>query len=385
MSRKQFLAVLAVLAGLAVAAAGVMWSERSDWNGGDSRAGQKAISGLKISDVAEISIRDSSGELHLARGQAGWSVRERADFPADTDRVAAILVKLAELKVVQSEPLVESQRARLDLAERNLSDSKDKPQGSGTAVELKDAKGGVLGRLLLGKKIMKGSATASLGRPEADATGRYLVAGGDDKTVLAVGDPLNEAEAKARDWLVKDLLRAEGSKTISSSKDGKLRWTVTRDTEGMDWKLAGSGDRPDLQKATDLASSLGWVNLVDVVPDPAKADTGLDHPVVIKAETFDGLKYTLNIGKQADANYYVRIAVAGEPAKKRKPAKNEKAEDKEKNDKAFEEQRKKLLEKVEREKKLEPWTYLVAKTGLDPLLRDRQQLMPEKKKPAKKG
>jgi len=380
MSRKQFLAVLAVLAGLAAAAAGVMWSERSDWKGGDSRAGQRAISGLKISDVAEIAIRDFSGELHLVRGQAGWSVRERADFPADTDRVAAVLVKLAELKVVQSEPLVESQRAQLELVE-----PKDKAQGAGAAVELKDAKGGVLGRLLLGKKIMKGSATASLGRPEADATGRYLVAGGDDKTVLAVGDPLNEAEAKARDWLVKDLLRAEGSKTISSSKDGKLRWTVTRDTEGMDWKLAGSGDRPDLQKATDLASSLGWVNLVDVVPDPAKADTGLDHPVVIKAETFDGLKYTLNIGKQADANYYVRIAAAGEPAKKRKPAKNEKAEDKEKNDKAFEEQRKKLLEKVEREKKLEPWTYLVAKTGLDPLLRDRQQLMPEKKKPAKKG
>jgi len=380
MSRKQFLAVLAVLAGLAAAAAGVMWSERSDWKGGDSRAGQRAISGLKISDVAEIAIRDFSGELHLVRGQAGWSVRERADFPADTDRVAAVLVKLAELKVVQSEPLVESQRAQLELVE-----PKDKAQGAGAAVELKDAKGGVLGRLLLGKKIMKGSATASLGRPEADATGRYLVAGGDDKTVLAVGDPLNEAEAKARDWLVKDLLRAEGSKTISSSKDGKLRWTVTRDTEGMDWKLAGSGDRPDLQKATDLASSLGWVNLVDVVADPANADTGLDHAVVIRAETFDGLKYTLNIGKQADANYYVRIAAAGEPAKKRKPAKNEKAEDKEKNDKAFEEQRKKLLEKVEREKKLEPWTYLVAKTGLDPLLRDRQQLMPEKKKPAKKG
>ena len=379
MSRKQFLAVLAVLAGLAAAAAGVMWSDRSDWKGGDSRAGQRAISGLKISDVAEIAIRDSSGELHLVRGQGGWSVRERADFPADTDRVAAVLVKLAELKVVQSEPLVESQRARLDLVE-----PKDKAQGVGTLVELKDAKGSVLGRLLLGKKIMKGSATASIGRPEADATGRYLVAAGDDKTVLAVGDPLNEAEAKAQDWLVKDLLRAEGSKTISSSKDGKLRWTVTRDTESMDWKLIGSKDRPDLQKATDLASSLGWVNLVDVVADPAKADTGLDHAVTIKAETFDGLKYTLNVGKQVDANYYVRIAVAGEPAKMRKPAKNEKAEDKEKNDKAFEEQRKKLLEKVEREKKLEPWTYLVAKTGLDPLLRDRQQLMPEKKKPAKK-
>ena len=379
MSRKQFLAILAVLAGLAAAAAGVVWSDRSDWKGGDSRAGQRAVAGLRISDVAEIAVRDSSGELHLVRGQAGWSVRERADFPADTDRVAAVLVKLAELKVVQSEPLVESQRVRLDLVE-----PKDKAQGVGTAVELKDAKGTVLGRLLLGKKIMKGSAMASLGRPDADASGRYVVAGGDDKTVLAVGDPLNEAEAKAQDWLVKDLLRVEGSKTISSHKDGKLRWTVTRDTESADWKLLGYKDRPDLQKATDLASSLGWVNLVDVVADPAKADTGLDHPIVLKAETFDGLKYALSVGKQAGANYYVRVAVAGEPAKTRPPAKKEKAEDKAKNDKAFDEARKKLVEKVEREKKLVPWTYLVAKTGLEPLLRERQQLMPEKKKPAKK-
>jgi hypothetical protein len=378
-NRKQFLLVLAVLAVLAAAAAAVILSDRSAWTSADSRAGQKAIAGLKISEVAEIAIRDSSGELHLVRGQTGWSVRERADFPADTDRVAAVLVKLAETKVVQSEPLVESQRARLELVE-----PKDKAPGAGTAVELKDAKGAVLGRLLLGKKIMKGSAMASLGRPDADATGRYLVAGGDDKTVLAVGDPLNEAEAKAQDWLVKDLLRVEGSKTISSSKDGKLRWTVTRNTESADWKLMGSKERPDLQKATDLASSLGWVNLVDVVADPAKTDTGLDHAIVIKAETFDGLKYTLSVGKQEGVNYYVRIAVAGEPVKTRSPAKNEKAEDREKNDKMFEEARKKLVEKVEREKKLEPWTYLVAKTGLDPLLRDRQQLMPEKKKPAKK-
>ena len=379
MSRKQFLVVLAVLAVLAVAAAGVTLSDRSAWTSADSRAGQKAIPGLKIGEVAEIAIRDGSGELHLVRGPAGWSIRERADFAADTDRVAEMLVKLAEVKVVQSEPLVESQRARLELVEPHLSDSKDKAQSAGTSVELKDAKGGVLGRALLGKKIMKGSAMASLGRPEADATGRYLVAAGDEKTVLAVGDPLNEVQAKAQDWLVKDLLRAEGSKTISSSKG----WKVTRDTESADWRFAGAKDRPDLQKATDLASSLGWLNLVDVVADPAKTDTGLDHPVTVESQTFDGLKYTLKVGRQAQANYYVRIAVSGEPSKTRTPVRNEKAEDKAKNDKEFDERRKKIVEKVEREKKLEPWVYLVSKTSLDPLLRDRKQLMPEKK-PAKK-
>ena len=374
MSRKHFLVVVAVLAVLAAAAGGVFLSDRSAWTSGDSRAGQKAVAGLKIADVAEITIRDSSGELHLQRAPSGWTVRERADFPADTDRVAAMLVALAEAKVVQSEPLVESQRARLELVE-----PKDKSTGAGTAIELKDAKGGALGRLLIGKKIMKPSAMASMGRPEADATGRYVVAGDDAKTVLAIGDPLLQVEAKPQDWLVKDLLRVEGSKTVSSSKG----WTVTRNTEGMDWKLLGSAQGPDLQKATDLSSSFGWVNLVDVVAD-AKADTGLDRPVTIRSKTFDDLSYTLKIGKPVDSNYYVRFSVSGDPPKARKPEKNEKAEDKAKKDKDFEERRKKLLEKVQGEKKLEAWTYLVSKTTLAPLLRDRKELLPEKKKPVKK-
>ncbi len=381
MNRKQFFIALAVLGVLAAAGAAVTLYDRSAWTAADSRAGQKAIAGLRLSEVAEIAIRDSAGELHLARGEAGWSVRERAGFAADTDRIAALLVKLAELKIVQSEPLPESQRARLQL----LQPKEDKAQGTGTVIELKDAKGGSLGRLLLGKKIVKSPPVASLSRGEADATGRYVTVGGEAGTMLAVGEPLTEVESKPDQWLVKDLLRADGAKSISSSKDGKQRWSVTRETESADWKFAGSKEKPDLQKATDLASSLGWVNLVDVVADPGKADTGLDHAIVIKAVTFDGLSYTLAIGRQAGDNYYVKVVVAGEPRKTRAPARGEKPEGKAKNDKEFEERRKKLVEQVEREKKLERWTYLVAKNGLDPLLRDRAQLMPEKKNAAKKS
>ena len=379
MNRRQFFIALAALAVLAALGAAVVLSERSAWTAADSRAGQKAIAGLRLSEVAEIAIVDPAGELHLVRGESGWSVRERAGFAAETDRIAALLVKLAELKIVQSEPLPASQRARLELLE-----PKGKVAGAGTLIELKDAKGGSLGRLLLGKKIVKSSPVASLSRGEAEATGRYLVAGGEAGTVLAVGEPLTEVESKPEQWLVKDLLRADGAKSISSSKDGKQRWSVARETESADWKFAGSKERPDLQKATDLASSLGWVNLVDVVAEPAKADTGLDHAIVIKADTFDGLSYVLRVGKQVGDNYYVKVAVAGEPRKTRAPAKGEKAEDKAKNDKEFEERRKKLLEKLERERRFERWTYLVAKNGLDPLLRDRAGLMPEKKKSAKK-
>src|SRR5258708_9723804 len=116
--------------------------------------------------------------------------------------------------------------------------------------------------------------------------------------MLAVGEPLTEVEAEPDKWLVKDRLRADGGRSIWSSKDGKQRWSVTRETESADWKFAGSKEKPDLQKATDLGSSLGWVNLVDVVADPAKADTGLDHAIVIKADTFEGISYTLTVGNK---------------------------------------------------------------------------------------
>ncbi len=381
MSRKQFFILLAALVVLAAAGAGVILSDRSDWNRADVRAGQKVVPGLKISDVAEIAIRNTAGELHLAKGEKGWTIRERADFAADTDRVAELLVKVAELKIVQNESLPESQRARLQLLE-----PKDKAQDAGTLLELKDAKGAALARLLLGKKVLRAAEIAQLGRSEELPAGRYLVAGNDTGTMLVVAEPFTQVEPKADLWLVKDLIRVEGAKSIvSTGGDGKLRWTATRDSESADWKFAGSSVKPDLQKITDVSSSLTWINLSDVVADPAKTDTGLDRPVTVKAVTFDGLTYTLRVGKRAGDDYYLGIAVAGEPAQARVPAKNEKAEDKAKNDKEFEERRKKLAEKVGREKNLSRWTYLVAKSSLDPLLRDRAQLMPEKKKAAKKG
>jgi hypothetical protein len=376
MNRRQFLIILAVLVVLAGAGVAVVVSERSDWKSADSRAGQKVLPGLKISDVAGIAIRDTAGELHLARGETGWTVRERAGFAADTDRVAELLVKVAEMKVVQSEPLPAAQRARLELVE-----PKDKA-GAGTLLELKDAKSADLARLLLGKKVMKSAPPTSLARAEGEASGRYLTAGNEAGTLLVVGEPLAQVESKAEPWLVKELVRADGARSITASKDGRLRWKVTRESESLDWKFA-DGAKPDLQKATDLSSSFGWVNLVDVIADPAKVDTGLARAVVVSAETFDGLTYTLRIGNRAGDNYYVGVAVSGEPRKARTPAKGEKAEEKEKRDKEFEERRAKLLERLAREKTLDKWTYLVSKNVVDPLLRERSALLPEKK--AKKG
>jgi len=375
MSRRQLVIVLAVLAVLAAAGIAVTLSDRAAWAPAESRSGQ-VVPGLRISDIQQIALSDAADEVHLVRGKEGWSVRERADFPADTDRVGDLLVRLAELKVVQREALPDKLRGRMQLVDPKDKDTKD----AGTRLELKDAKSTVLARFVLGKKVLKGGQESALGRGEPEATGRYLTLNGDSSTLLAVSDPLSQAEPKASQWILKDLIRVDRSRSISAAVgDGKARWNFTRNSESADWRFADSSVKPDLQKATDIASALYWINAVDVVPDPAKADTGLDHPVVIKASTFDGLTYTLRIGNKIGENYYFRVAVTGEPPQARVPAKGEKAEDTAKKDKEFEEGRKKLLERLDREKRLERWTYLVAGSTLAPLLRDRVQLMPEKR------
>ena len=376
MTRKQFLILVAVLAALAAAGAWIMQSQRSAWGPADSRIGQRLVAGLKLEDVAELALRDASATLTLVRRDGTWLVKERADFAADAERVRDLLLKLVELKIVQAEPVAAAQRARLELEEPAAAAG----AGVGTRLELNDGTGKTMARLLLGKKVAARTAAAGPSPEQGVPTGRYVMPGTETASVVLVSDPLGSAEAKPDAWLTKDLIRAEQVRSIAATgPDGRERFSLSRETESYDWKLAGGG-KPDLQKAQDAVGSFQAMSLSDVVPDPASAAAGLDRPIVIRARTQDGVTYTLRVGnKTADDRYFISISVSGEPAAARTPGKSETAEEKDKQDKAFAENRARLLEKLEREKRLERWAYLVARIAVEPLLRERAQLLPEKK------
>jgi uncharacterized protein DUF4340 len=376
-TRKQFLAVLAVLLALAAAAGVLVFSDDEAWRGGGAQAGRRIAPDLKVSEVAEIAVTGASGAVHLARGERGWVVRERANFPADMERIRDLLLKVAEARAVQAEPLPQSQRARLQLVEGKGAEAKD----AGTALDLKDAKGAMLAHLLLGKKVYRQPEVAGPATPaQGEATGRYLLAGADSGTMLVVADPLDAAEPRAEPWLRKELLRAERVKSVTSTgSDRRARWTIVRDRDNTDWKFAGSPGTPDLQKATDAAGAFGWMDVVDVVVDPQSTETGLSRAITVRAETFDNLTYTVRIGNRTGDNYYVAVSVAGDPPASRTPEKGETAEEKAKKDKAFAEDRERTLERLGRERALEGWRYVVGKNAIEPLLRDRAQMLPEKK------
>ena len=374
MNRKQFGILVIALVALAAAGAWIVRSQGEAWKPADARIGQKLLAGLKLEDVAEIGFRDTQGALTLARLDGAWVARERADFSADPDRVRELLLALADLKIVQAEPIAEAQRTRLELADPGA------VAGASTLLELKDGAGKPIARLLLGKKVTARTAAAGPSPEQGVPTGRYVMQGTETGSVVLVSDPLATAEAKPEAWLAKDLIRAEGVRSITATgPDGKERFSLSRNSDGYDWKLGGGGN-PDLQKAQDAVGALQGMNLVDVVADPASAAAGLERPMVIKARTLDGTAYTLRVGsKTADNRYFISISVGGELAVARTAGKGETVEEKEKQDKAYAENRARLEEKLVREKKFERWTYLVARTAVEPLLRERAQLLVEKK------
>jgi len=318
--------------------------------------GHPLLKNFKAADIAAISIREPGATLTLERKDGEWRIAERAGFPADLDKVRDLVLKAIELKVGLSEPIGEQDRARLKLDD------------SGTQLEFRGADGKPLARLAIGAKFFKREPENPA---RAIGDGRYLMLPEDAKMVYVVADPLTLASPKSADWLSRAGFAAEKVKAMEVRLAGGERWKIERPGDNANWKLSPlrAGEKLDVIRANSASYSLNNVELADVAAPGAKStDTGLDKPTTITASTFDGLTYTVKLGKLAGDNYYAAIAVAGE-AKASGP------------DAA--EREKKLAERLPRERALAAHTLLIAKSRFEDILKKRAELL-EKKEVGKK-
>ena len=319
--------------------------------------GQPLLKGLQAADVASISIRAPDSTLTLQRKDDRWTIAERGDFTADLEKVRAFVLKAIELKVGQAEPIGEKDRARLNL------------DASGTLVEFKSADGKLLAAMTLGKKYFK-SEPASPEKALGD--GRFVMLPGDDKRVIIVSDPLAQAATTTAEWVAKSGIQAELVKSLELKFADGGAWRIERDGDNAEWKLDGlqAGEKLEITRANSASYSLSIIDIVDVLPkDAGPGVTGLDKPTTAVAHTFDGLTYTLRIGKLAGDNYHVTVAIAGEPKPEGKDA---------------DERAKKLAEKLPREKALEGYVLLVPKSKLEDVLRKRPELLEQPEEATKK-
>lgn len=260
--------------------------------------GQLLFKDLKAADIAAIRIVEPKQTLTLQRKDDGWVLAEREGFPADLAKVREFVIKVIGLKVGQSEPIGEADRARLNL------------DASGAQVEFHAADGKPLAKLTAGKKYFK----REVDNPDkAPGDGRFVVVPGEAKLVYIVSDPLAQASAKSADWIDRSAFQVEKVKALELRYPDGSGWRIERSGDNADWKLAGArpGEKLDVSRANAATYSLSMLELADVMPKDAKTDakdSGLDKPTLINATTLAGANYEIKVGKLEGENYYVAVA-----------------------------------------------------------------------------
>lgn len=377
MNQKQFGILVALVVVLGAAGWVVRQRSQSSWQSAGTTIGQKLLGDFSVNDVASMRIRSGGGSLTVAVKDGKWKVAERADYPANFSAISDLLLKLADLKAVQSEPVGPSQYSRYQLLPPGASTN------AGTLVEFFGKDGKPVKILLVGKPHMRKSAgRPSMGGEPEDAgwpDGRYVMVGTNGPSVALVSDQLSAIDPKVEPWLDKDFIKIEKIKSITV--DGATNsWKLVRETEGGDWKMPDikPDEKLDTSKTTSLNFSFNSLSFTDVM-SASQPVAAVSKPVVATFETFEGFTYTLKVATTSNDTHHLSMTVKADLTSGRIAAKDEKPEDKAAKDKEFQDQQKRLQDKLAQEKACEGWQYEVSSMTVEPLLKDRSQWLAEKK------
>jgi len=318
--------------------------------------GQPVLRNLQAADIAALVIREPGATLTLQRRDANWVIAERAGFPADLGQVRQLVLAVLGLKVGATEPMADKDRARLGL------------DAKATRLEMRGADGNTLATLVVGKKYFKREPENA---DQAPGDGRFVMLPETPNTVVVVADPLALATARSATWVTKTGFGAEKVRSMEVDLAGAGKWRVERPSVEGDWKLIPlyAGEKLDVLRANSATYSLNRVEIADVAaPGARPEDTGLDKPTTVVASTFDGLTYTLKLGKLSGDDYFATLWVSGEP----QPAGADAAA-----------RAKSLAARLPAEKALAGHILLIARSKFEDVLKKRAELL-EKKDTGKK-
>lgn len=395
MNKRQVITlwVIAIILGFAVAA--VKLTQKDATQSATERSpGQTLFEKFPAAEIASVSIQGAEGSATLTRKDGNWMVSERDDYPANASYVNDFLRTLGELKVTRGMEAGPSFAPRFGMDE-----NADKAEDHGLTAVFKDASGNEIATVSLGKNIESGADASPFGG--GGVVGRYIRNHSDESGFYAVSEMFPSISDEPSRWLADDFFSPEKIKSISlgAENSGETEWKITRDTEEAQYKVAdGAPDEVfDNNANSPLMYLFSYSRFTDVVPaDEAVARAEADKKREAVIETFEGFTYNLTItpakpvaavaaeGGEAAASedYLLTVSVTAELPKERKKEEGESEEDAKTKDAAFAERLKTLTEKLEKEKAYEGRTYLVAKSTVDPLLRERSQIVTKVQPPA---
>lgn len=381
MNKRQVIVLWVIALVLAAAVGLVKLTTKDAASSATNRApGQTLFEAFPATDVAKIQIAGATNTVTVERKDGNWAVVERDNYPARLLVVNEFLRTLSDLKVTRGMEAGPSFAPRFGMDE-----SAKNPDDRGITATFHDAAGKEIAKVSLGKDIESSGETGMMG----GSAGRYVRNHADETGFYAVSELFPSVTPDFPVWLDNAFINPEKIRAISLTEKGSdtVAWKVVRDTEEAEFQLdtPAPGEVLNATVAGPFKSLLAYARFDDVVP-AAKVAEKSDAPAKRKAviETFEGFTYQLDLVPVKDnANsVMMTVNVSATIAKERKVEAGEKPEDAKAKEEAFASRSKALNEKLAKESKLNGRTFEVAKTTVDPLLKDRAELVAKAEVPA---
>lgn len=376
MNKRQVVILWIIAIALAAAVAVVKLADNEDTQNTTRRGpGQTLFESFPATEVTGIEIQGATGKVSLLRKDGAWTVAERDGYPANTTYVNDLLRTLAELKVTRGMEAGPSFAPRFGMDPEST-----KPEDRGLTATFKDASGNELATVSLGKNISGAPGSGPMGGNLT--VGRYIRNHADESGFYAVGEMFTSVTDEVNRWLDDAFINPERiqSVSLSAKNNGDTEWKVVRESEEAEFKLDGAagGEVADTTATSAFKSLFSYARFNDVLPAgklAERAKTEEQRSALI--ETFDGFTYRLTITPDKESADQMLLAVGVEAAlqKKRNKETNETPDDAKVKDEAFANRLRTLTGKLEKEKRLEGRTFVVSKSTLDALLKDRSQML----------
>lgn len=250
--------------------------------------------------IARLELQQGDTSLTLARDKETWSLADRAGYPAKTDAVRALLVKLAAAELIEPKTRAADRYALLELEEPSGKDAKSR------LVRVLDDKGGMLAQAIVGKKRYDAFG--------ANKSGTYVRKPGDPQTWLSNADLV--ISTSVRDWVQQpNVLEVPTPKisalTIEIPSEEPLK--ITRDASTAKHSLVGLAEGKKLKQGSPIdgiVRAAGSIDLEDVRKPAGSAPPAGDVSTV-KLEADGGLVVTMKFIKQGE-DYWLDLAATGE-------------------------------------------------------------------------
>ncbi len=376
MNKRQviILWVIAIALGAAVTAVKLTQKDTSK-SATNCAAGQSLFESFPAADVSTVEIQGPAESVMLTKKDGTWVVAERDDYPANATSVNEFIRTLSELKVTRGMEAGPSFAPRFGMDE----DSSN-PTEHGLSATFRDSAGKPLAKVSLGKNIESGADAGPMGG--ATSVGRYIRNHADESGFYAISEMFPAVSTEAARWLADDFISPEKIKAITLSQKDKSEtaWKLTRETEEAEFKLDGAAPSEvlDTTATTPLKSLFSYARFDDVVPAEKVAEhSATEGKRDATIETFEGFTYSLTITpvKGAEDKLLMSVTVAAELPKERKKEESETPENAKAKDEAFTQRVKTLTEKLNKAKLFIGRTFEVSKSTIDPLLKERAQLI----------